>query len=361
MTILGNILLGIASFLYLVPLQILLRKPIVTTGNESVGVVLFVFVTVPFWLMLFLGWCILLSRDKFEWLGGGRGWQFSVLLLTGLALTVVTSMAAMLRGDPQVPWALRPLMPWGIYLLPVFAIIATLLMLNPSLGATLPAFATRLTLGLCGALALGSSFGMIAQSIISAQRKATATIERDAEFRENNIRGIVAEVEALDPINDLGSLLRHSASNSFEAPRLLAQKKIGTHPHLQEELALRLTNQWSTETLGYLELNDPPDAAALAVPVRTALENLTPWIHGELERSTSFWPETYRWETKVALAAADKFAPYGIDYVPALRALRAAFDHPHAKNAKLEAPRLLDAWLAKRASSANSHAISSGR
>ena len=351
MTILGNILLSLASFLYLVPLQILLRKPIVTTGNDSVGVVLFVFVTVPFWLMLFLNWCILLTRGRFDWFGGGRGWQFSVILLTWLALTVVTSLAAMLRGDSRIFWALRPLMPWGIYLLPLFALVATLLMLNPSLSPTVPALATRLTLAVCGALALGSSFGMIAEWIVGSQKKASAAIERDAEFQENNIRSIVAEVEALDPIKDLGPLLRHSANNSFEAPRKLAQKKISTHPHLQEELALRLTNQWSTAALGFLELSDPPDAAALAVPVRTALESLAPWIHGELERSTGFWPESYVWETKMALAAADKFARYGIDYVPAVRALRAAFDHPKARIANLEAPRLLDTWLAKRRSS----------
>jgi len=361
MTILGNILLGFAFFLYLVPLQVLLRKPIVITGNDSVGVVLFLFVTVPFWLTLFLSWCILFSRDRFDWLGGGRGWQFSVLFLTWLALTVVTSLAAMLRGDPQVPWALRPLMPWGIYLLPLAAIIATLLMFNPSLGAAVPALATRLTLGLCGALALASSFGMIVQSIVSAQRKATAAIVRDAESQEINIRGIVAEVEVLDPIKDLGPLLRHAASSGFEAPRQLAQKKISAYPHLQEELALRLTNQWSVEALGYLELNDPPDAAALAVPVRTALESLTPWINRELERSTSFWPETYYSETKMALAVADKFAPYGIDYVPAVRALRAAFDHPNARNAKLEAPRLIDTWLAKYLSAANRHPVSPRR
>lgn len=356
MTILGNILLGFALFLYLVPLQILLRKPIVITGNDSVGVVLFLFVTVPFWLTLFLAWCILFSRDRFDWLGGGRGWQFSVLLLSWLALTVVTSMAAMLRGDPQVPWALRPLMPWGIYLLPLAAIIATLFMFNSSLGAIVPAFSTRLALALCGALALGSSGGMIAEWTISAQRKATAKVEQDAEFHERNIRGIVAEVEVLDPIKDLGPLLRNAASNSFEAPRQLAQTKIRTNAHLQEELALRLTNQWSVEALGYLELSDPPDAAALAVPVRTALESLAPWINRELERATSFWPETYRWETKMALAVADKFAPYGIDYIPAIRTFRAAFDHPHAKNAKLEAPRLLDTWLAKHASVARSPA-----
>lgn len=348
MTILGNLLLSLAAFLYLVPLQILLRKPIVTTGNDSVGVVLFVFITVPFWLTLFLNWCILLTRGRFDWLGGGRGWQFLLLLFTWLALTSVTTLAAMSRGESRIFWALRPLMPWGIYLLPLFALLATFLMLNPSLSPTLPALAARLALATCGVLALGSGLGMITELVVSAQRKAADKIERDADSQDKNIRSIVAEVEALDPINDFGPLLRNSASNRFEEPRKLAQKKISTHPHLQEELALRLTNQWSTAALGYLELCDPPDAVALAVPVRTALEHLAPWIRSEVERSSGFWPESYYWEAKISLAAADKFARYGIDYVPAVRALRAAFDQPKARNSKMEAPRLLDTWLAKK-------------
>jgi len=263
-----------------------------------------------------------------------------------LALTVVTSLAAMLREDPQIPWALRPTMPWGIYVLPLFALLATLTLLNPTLEV--PVALGRWVLSLSGAIAIASSFGMTAEWMVRHQKRAVAAAKAQVEFHDQNIRNQVAEVEALDPIKDLGRLLSEAAANRFDAPRALATKKIQTHPHLQEELALKLTNEWSLEALGYLELNDAPDNAALAIPVRTALEGLAPWITREVSNSNRFWPETYASETRMALAVADKFAPYGIDYVPAVRTWRAAFNHPNTKEAHLEAPQLIDAWLAPK-------------
>jgi hypothetical protein len=349
MIILGNLLLGLSAFLYLVPLQIFLRQPIVHSGHNAGGVIGFVFVTIPLWLTLFLACCVLLARGQFDWLGGGRGWQLLVLFVTFLALTVVTSLAAMLREDPQIPWALRPVMPWGIYLLPLLAMLPVLFQLNPAVGAAVPLLASRLMLSACGAVALISSLGMVVEWIVWQEKRAAAAVKEQAAFEDKNLRSLVAEVEALDPINDLGRLLGHAAANRYEAPRDLAAKKIQTHPRLQEELALRLTNQWKLEALGYLELNNPPDAAALAVPVRIALEGLAVWIKGEVERSAHHWPEAFYSDTKMALAVADKFAPYGIDYIPAIRAWRSAFDHPHAKQANIAAPQLIDAWLASHA------------
>jgi hypothetical protein len=359
MTILGNIILGIAAFLYVVPLQIFLRQPIVHGGHAAGGVIAFLFVTIPLSIMIFAAWCVLLARGDFDWLGGGRGWQFLLIVATSLAFAAVTSLAAMLREDPQIPWALRPLMPWGIYVLPLFGLIGTLCLLNPWLEV--PASFSRWTLSLCGVLVLVSSAGMIVQWIVWQEKRAVEAAQAHVAFEDQNLRSLVAEVEALDPIKDLGRLLGHAAANRFEAPRDVATKKIQTHPRLQEELAAMLTNQWSLEALGYLELNNAPDNAALAIPVRTALERLAPWIARDVSRSNHFWPETYASDTRMALAVADKFAPHGIDYIPAVKAWRAAFDHPNTKEAHLVAPQRIDAWLATKTSANKPHAAASRR
>ncbi|ATC64463.1 hypothetical protein CMV30_11135 [Nibricoccus aquaticus] len=359
MTILANILLGLAAFLYLVPLQIFLRQPIVHSGHAAGGVIAFVFVTIPLWVTIFLAWCVPLSRGQFDWLGGGRGWQSLVLFVTFLALTFVTSLAAMLREDPQIPWALRPVMTWGIYVLPPLAILASFALLNPSLEV--PTSVARWTLSFCGVVALIPSLGMGVQWLVWQEKRAVEAAEARVAFEDQNVRSLVAEVEALDPIKDLGRLLGHAASNRFDAPRSLATTKIQTNPTLQEELALKLTNEWSLEALGYLELNDAPDNAALALPVRTALESLAPWIAREVSNSNHFWPETYASETQMALAVADKFSPYGIDYVAAVKAWRAAFNHPNTKEARLMAPRLIDEWLASRAATEKSPARATSR
>jgi hypothetical protein len=267
----------------------------------------------------------------------------------------------MLREDPQIPWALRPLMPWGIYVLPVLALIATSLLLNPPLNAPAPVGAARLALAVCGSFAIASSLGMMAQWIIISQKKAAATVQREAVYQDENVRRIVAEVEALDPVKDLGRLLGYTSASNFAPPRELAQKKISDHPGLQQELALKLTNEWSLEALGYLELNEPPDPAALAAPVRIAVESLTPWIQRELGRGTQFWPESYYSQIRMALAVVDKFTRYGVDYMPAVKQLRAAFDHPNAKQSNLDAPRLIDAWLASHAAAGSSGSVNPRR
>ena len=66
----------------------------------------------------------------------------------------------------QIPWALRPVMPWGIYVLPLLAMLPVLFQLNPAVGAAVPLLASRLMLSACGAVALISSLGMVVEWIV---------------------------------------------------------------------------------------------------------------------------------------------------------------------------------------------------
>ncbi len=361
MNILSNISLGIAAFLFLVPMQFFHHGDNRPTGESAMGLITYFLVTIPLGLFIFVSWCALLAQGGFSWIGGGRGLQLLLITVTALAFTAVISIGAVMRGDPQIPWSLRPLMPWGMYVIPLFLIVATFAQTNVTLATHIPSAVSRSVLIACGALVLASSAGMIVEWLIWQEKRASEAVQEEVEFRDRNLRSLVEEVEALDPIKDLGRLLGHAASNRFDEPRELATKKIQTHPHLQEELARKLTNEWKLETLGYLELNDAPDNAALAIPVSTALESMAEWMKREIDGSTHHWPEAYYSDTKMALAVADKFAPYGIDYVPAIRAWRAAFDHPNAKQAHMRAPQLIDAWLARKTPANKPHTAASRR
>jgi hypothetical protein len=361
MNILSHISLGIAAFLYLVPMQFFHHGNDRPAGEAAMGLLMYFFVTIPLGIFLFVSWCALLAQGGFSWIGGGRGAQLLLITVTALAFTAVISIGAVMRGDPQMPWALRPLMPWGLYILPLFLIVATFAQVNGTLATHIPPTVSRGVLIACSALVLASSAGMIVEWLIWQEKRATAAAKEQVAFEDRNLRSLVEEVEALDPIKDLGRLLGHAAANRYQAPRDLAVKKIQTHPRLQEELTLKLTNEWKLEALGYLELNDAPDNAALAVPVRTALESMAFWMKREIEGSTHHWPEAYYSETKMALAVADKFAAHGIDYIPAIKAWRAAFDHPNAKQANIRAPQLIDAWLATKTQPNKSHAAASSR
>ncbi len=352
MTTFSNILLGLASFIYLVPLQFFIRAAANARGEAAMGLIVGFVLTIPLCLLLFISWCIILSQGGFSWLGGGRGWQLLLLVLTWIAMTAIVSISAMVRSEPNMPWSLRGVLPWAAYVLPPIAIIATAALNNASLAAAISPAIRQGALIAVGSITLISGAGSLVEWFIRAQINAASKVRAQAEYQDQNIQRIIADIEALDTVKDLGRLFDHAGLNRFEQPRIAARKKIFAHPNLQQEIERRITNEWTQETLNFLAANEPPDPAALAQPVTAALSKLAAWLNQNLKADRQFYEGLYLSEVVTALTVADKYARFGVDYRPAILEIRAAFNRSHVRKAGLSAPLVLDEWLARHPAAA---------
>ncbi|MGC4073714.1 MAG: hypothetical protein QM760_14635 [Nibricoccus sp.] len=351
MTTFSNILLGLATFIYLVPLQFFIRAAANARGEAAMGLIVGFVLTIPLCLLLFISWCIVLSQGGFSWLGGGRGWQLLLLIVTWIAMTVIVSLSAIVRNEPNMPWSLRGLLPWAAYVLPPLAIIATAALNNPSLASVIPANIRQGVLIAVGSITILSGAGSLVEWFIRAQINAANKVREQAEYQDQNIQRIIADIEALDTVRDLGRLFEHAGLNRFEQPREVALKKILAHPNLQQEIERRITNEWTQETLSFLAANDAPNPAALAQPVAVALSQLAAWLNQNLKSDRQFYEGSYLSEVVTALTVADKYARFGVDYRPAILEIRAAFNRSHVIKAGLNAPLVLDQWLARHPAS----------
>jgi hypothetical protein len=352
MTSLGNICVGIALLIFLVPLQLMVREPAARGGDGGGGIIWgSIFVLVPLWFLLTVALCAATARGALDWLTRVRALQYLVVLAACVAMAVVTFFSMALKHEPmsQVPGAARPFLGWAVLVFPPIVMGFCVLALDPGLASAVPAPTYRIPAALVGAACLLASGGLLWQWFSFTQQEAAARVERMVARDTERDREMLAEVERLDPVKELGRLL--DKTGPFESPaiRELAVKKARSHPSFSAELAAMLQNEWCIETLTFLEANDPPEAAALAEPARVAMLRVAKKVRKDMEEAHHLYDDSFDSHARRVMAVADRLRGHGVDYSPAIREFRAALDTPRSQKIDPSCRRALDQWLARNA------------
>jgi len=355
MQLIGNIILSLAAFLYVLPLQLLMHD---TGRRRDDGGALWgaIFLFVPLWSLLTIALLLATSRGGFDWLPMNRGPQYLLVFLSGVALLVVTlfSFLGKVEHASQLPWAAHMFRVWAAYVFPLLAMMFAFLVLNPAVGTKVPALVYRTPFAIISVASLLACGGMIVQWIIFSQQQQLARVERAIEQDNERDRNILAEVNAMNTTNDFARLLGFANRFENEKIRQLAIEKALGHPQFMTALADVLNNYYAEKGLVYLDACDVSegDMKTLAEPVRAAIVVLTKDAQDSVERTHTFYAEQFDWNTRIILSVADKFHGRGVDYVPAIREFRAALDAPRGKDFNFNARPTLDAWLARQTKTA---------
>src|SRR5262245_26281412 len=130
MTILGNICIALALFLYAVPFPLMLRDPS-SHRNDGGAVWGAIFVLGPLWLLLTVALAVIAGKGGLGWAFKERGWQVAVAIMAGISLFLVTVISVLGRSEPasQLPWGARLFTSWAALVLPLVAIVFCLLAL----------------------------------------------------------------------------------------------------------------------------------------------------------------------------------------------------------------------------------------
>ena len=348
----GNLCVGLAVLLYAVPLPILIEEPRSHDGGQSEawGLIL---VLIPLWFCLAVALCARTANGGLDWLSIGRGSQYALALATCLAMAVVTGLSGLLRHETadQIPWAMRPLVPfaWALWIFPLAIAIFSVLTINPALGADVPRLALRAPVGLVGSMSLLVSFGMLAQWFVSSQQNQAARVDAIVNEQSERTQSQIEDLRGHDANTELSFVLGYT--NRYHDPKLreLALEKIRAVPDLEEQLITGLRSQWSESVLIFLDASDPPDGKPLAEPARDAFLSTAEHVRTTLREPGTLYPDSFEFQARLVLSVADKFHPFGVDYAPAIRAFRSALDEPHDPKIKFNCAADLDAWLARDA------------
>jgi hypothetical protein len=348
----GNICVGLAVLLYAVPLPLLISEPPSHDGGQSEAWGLML-LHLLLWSCLAVALCVSAADGGLDWLSMARGLQYALVVVTCLAMGAVTALSGLLRHETadQIPWAVRPLVPyaWAMWIFPLVIAVFCLLTINPALGATAPRLVLRAPLGLAGGISLLVSLGMLAQWFISSQQRQAARADAIVSEVSERTQQQMEDLRKYDANTHLSFVLSYTNRYNDQKLRELALEKIRAVPDLEQQLIVGLRSPWYESVLIYLDAEDPPDAKPLAEPARDSFLLQADATRESIRTPGTMYAESFDFQARLVLSVADKFRTFGVDYAPAIRAFRSALDEPHDPKIKFTCTAPLDNWLAREA------------
>ncbi len=354
MTILGNILLALATLLFCLLFSLIYLKQSPRGGDAAMGHVWSIMLlNLAFLILMILVALIIGSKGGFGWVSSGKTARFLLVTLGLLASVTTVAAGALFYGEPG-PFAafINRFLGFTPALVPVLLILGSAILLNDGLRNSFPASAfkipliTAFGLGVLGASAL--LLGLISESNQNTRR----SIEQMYSDQDQNHARQLADIDSCDVSKDLVFILVFTDANHDDDIRARALAKIKSRPDWQEELIRRLDSGWAREPFTFLASNAVDNPELFLEPVRLGILNVAKSIREEIRRSdhaSNFYPERFSWEVARILRTVEKFEGKGVDYLPAVRELRAALDEPSSvEKSSMECSKILDKWIHKR-------------
>ncbi len=339
MIILGNVLLGISSLLFLIYTFETYGKS-APGGDASVGwawAIMFYYLAT--FVCLSLVAVIIGSQGGFAWVSAASSGARFLWVAGGLLVALFGSMLVGFKEGPLVS-RLGDVFPAAIHL---SLIIGFAMLLNGSAAYRFP-------------LLLAVGLGAVPCSLIllaSLKYKAElylARVKSIGQPDENDLR-MIGEIEAHDVSKNISNLLIFTDYNKDNSVRELALAKIKSRPDWQQELIRGLHERWAPEVFTFLAGNDVDDKNLFAEPLHAGILMQAEGIRETIGRAREehhLYGGQFLWETERVLKTLEKFEGNGQDYRPEMQTLRDAFDAPTAiQKPKFACLRYLDNWLKK--------------
>ena len=346
----ANICLSVVSLVFVLMITELHLKPAPRGGDYAMGHALAAFFLYKaFFVLIALAALAIGWRGGFQWVGVSSGSRFGVVLLGVLAVTFATGFSS--AGPGPGSKLLNPVAMVLAFVVPLAVISAGFLLANDKLSGGVPSPAARLLahLAFWPSAVLLVAFVSVVMLWPRLQR-TNAMLTRDRGQLDDFEQGILVNIDSCDIGKDLVFMLVHTDANRKPIIRERALAKIKTHPDWQAELVRRLDSGWAEEVFTFLASNEVDDKTLFPEAVRKGILNQADGIRKAMSNSRDFYPDHYTWEVRRLLRAVEKFEGMGVDYLPAMRKLRSAFDRsgPDDEKRPYKCIPLLDKWIKKR-------------
>ena len=352
MAILGNLFLLIASAITLMlNVGALAKAP--PRNDGAVGYYwTLIMLNVAFVVVMILAAMIIGTKGGYDWVSAKRShrfWIVTIALVSALMTTALSSVFKFENGP--VPVMIRLYSYFAPWLIPAIMILAGFILLNSSLRTAVPVNVYKWPLIFVTVLGLTGAAGAVAGFIQESMRNKLATIQAYRQRDDENHQRMLAEIDSNDVMKNFVFLLVFTGDNQDPEIREKSVAKVKTHPQWQQELIRLLQTDWAPEPFQFLASNEVDDPSLFPEAVREGVLIQSRLIRESIRRASHpshFYQGQFTWEVDRVIRTVDRYKNKGVDFVPAMRELRAAFDEPSDfEKPKWRCIQLLDDWLKK--------------
>jgi len=347
-SLIANIFLSVAALIFFLMVVELHLKPAPRGGDYAVGHAWAVIIlNLVFFACVALAATAISSRGGFQWVASGSGARFWLVTLGVIAVALASGMSTL--GAGEGPSFLKPVARVLAFAIPLATIAAGFLLANDKLEGGVPAPMAR-WLALSAFWPSAALFALfVCTMMFQSARNSYATITYNRERLDDFEQGILANIDSCDINTDLVFMLVHTDVNRNPIIRERALAKIKTHPDWQGEMVRRLDSGWAEQVFTFLASNEVEDKTLFPEAVRLGVLRQAEIARKAFKESREMYDGQYGWEVERVLRTVEKFEGMGVDYLPAVRELRAAFDQPSSFDRTNKKPAVfIDKWLKKR-------------
>jgi len=354
MSLLGNILLVIATNIFFGIVSLIFGKD-PRGGDGLMGYAWgMIYLNLAFAVVMILASFIIGAKGGFEWVAKTSASRFWLVTIGLLGAVITTSLGGLFRFENgPVPFLIRSTSSFGPVLIPLVLIVSGFILLNSGLKATVPLPVYKWPLVFVSIFGVVGVASAIIGEIALTQRNRAAVMKDNKAFYDANDARILSEIDSCDVSKNLVFILVYTGDNQDPEIKNKAVAKVKTHPEWEQELIRLLQTDWAAEPLQFLAFNDVDHPVLFLEPVRLGVLNQARLMREGINRCSHpshFYPGMFNWEVERVLRTVDRFGGQGVDYLPAVKEVRAALDEPSPfEKPEFNCLPALDAWIKKHA------------
>jgi hypothetical protein len=331
-TLFGNICLALAALVSreLVSSSLNYKPPHGGSGGASAYPIWMLLIHFALLCLLGLATVAIARKGGFDWVSPNKFFRY--LLVAGGLFSAVFALlmsASVMESPGGESTLLVNFSRFALVAFPIILIASGFVMLNDFSRNAVPFFLYKWP------LAVVFCAGMVYVGVVVYGMIVSASEGLNEPFRRyENAPAIQAgrlqEIQEADITENMLRMLEFTGALYAPAVREKAAEKVKTHPSWEKELLQFMENEHALEVFSFLAWNDVPDKKLFPEPVRKGVESVAYWIRHSIQGTSpsSFYHDQYSDEVERTLRTVEKFEGMGVDYLPAVREMRAALDEP---------------------------------
>jgi len=344
MAILGNIFLFLSLLSYCIFLYTTYGEDAKQSHDGGYGMLVLWFALLFTGLMLVVIIAVT-AKGGFDWVAINPVLRNLIVFVGFLCAMVIMSLSAMLRNEGgPVPFPMNYLVNHAAIWIPVVLLMSSFILLNDGFKASIPVSFYTIPLKIVFGISILSSAALLVGWMISSQKAATnrfANIQKDQDRYHEQF---LAEIAANDSTQGMLPILALTGKYHDADVREAALAKIKSHPNWQQELIKLLDTYYASEVFTLLEASAVDNKTLFAEPIRGGILQMAKRFGDDMKQVHTLHEDEFDGDTRRILATVDQFEGLGVDYKPAVQALRDALD-TRKQEIKLNSIATLDHWL----------------
>jgi hypothetical protein len=312
--IIGTSCAGLATLVFLLPLQRFLWEWARKEASNDQWVTPALYILVPLWLLLMVSLLCVTASGGFDWVRSGRPMLYVHTVAGALALAAVSFVFIALYIRPG--FTPRALYSPVLYLVVLSTVLLVVGSLNPKLATAIPTqwlhkpWAIFTAVSLVGCVAF-CGYWIVNTGVGGVHQIAHRMLNPGPPPAE-----VIAKISTLDPENDFMDLLGFTDAHAPNEVREAATARLRSGPNFLERLSSELDSGYVEPAVTFLHgaTLTSAEQARFARPARKAMQRWVDRIPASNYTTKENLKNLKRWGTEMFNVLPQKFAGTGVDF-----------------------------------------------